>query len=170
MIVLMAGLPGSGKSTLALELAARTSGIVLGKDQIRSALFSKDVEYSAEQDDFCQQVMIAAAGYILRKNPARTVFFDGRTFSRRAHIDQVVRAAEALQQPWRILLCVCRDESARQRLEEQAAKGEHPARNRDYQLYLDVKARFEEITLPKTIIDTDQPIEASLEKALDALR
>jgi len=169
MIVLIAGLPGSGKSTLARALAARTSGVVLDKDQIRHALFSpQDIEYSAEQDDFCQQVMITAAGYILRKNPARVVFFDGRTFSRRTDIGHVIRAAEALQQPWRILHCVCSDESARQRLETQAASGEHPARNRDYQLYLDVKARFEEISFPKTVIDTDQPFEVCLQKALAA--
>jgi adenylylsulfate kinase len=170
MIVLMAGLPGSGKTTLARGLAARTSGAVLDKDQIRSALFAPpDIEYSTGQDDFCQQVMIETAGYILRKKPARLVFFDGRPFSRRSQIDQVVRAAESLQQPWRILQCVCSDESARQRLEEQAASGEHPARNRNYQLYLEVQARFEEITLPRTTIDTDQPFEVCVETALEAL-
>ena len=52
MIVLMAGLPGTGKSTLARELAARTSGRVLSKDEIRHAIFLPDeIEYSTRQDD-----------------------------------------------------------------------------------------------------------------------
>jgi predicted kinase len=171
MIVLMAGLPGTGKSTLASELVARTSGVVLDKDQIRSALFAPaDIEYSTQQDDFCQQVILETAGYILRKAPVRVIFLDGRPFSRRSQIDQVVQAAEKLNQPWRILQCVCSDETARQRLLEQAASGEHPARNRDYRLYTEVKERFEEINLPKTVIDTDQPFEACVQRALDALR
>jgi predicted kinase len=66
MIVLMAGLPGTGKTTLARELAARTSGRVLSKDEIRHALFTPDeIEYSSRQDDFCLRVMLQTAGYLL---------------------------------------------------------------------------------------------------------
>jgi predicted kinase len=170
MIVLMAGLPGSGKSTLARELAARTSGAVLDKDAIRGALFAPaDIGYSTEQDDFCQQVMLEAAAYLIRKNPKRYVFLDGRTFSRRYQIEQVVHAPEALDQPWRILECVCSDESARRRIEEQSSSGLHPAQNRDYALYLRVKSHFEEITFPKTVINTDEPVQSCIELALRAL-
>jgi predicted kinase len=168
MIVLMAGLPGSGKSTLARELAVRTSGAVLDKDAIRKALFTpEDIEYSTEQDDFCQEVMLEAAAFLFRKNLARHVFLDGRPFSRRSQIEQVIQAGEALNQSWCILECVCSDETARTRMEEQA--GEHPAENRDYGLYLRVKAQFEEITFAKTVIDTDQPLESCVESALRAL-
>jgi len=45
----------------------------------------------------------------------------------------------------------------------------HPAANRDFSLYLAVKARFEEITLPKVVIDTDRPLVACLEQAKIAL-
>jgi adenylylsulfate kinase len=168
MIVLMAGLPGSGKSTLARELAARTSGHVLDKDEIRSALFPpSDIEYSSEQDDLCIQVALQTAGYVLRKDPQRFVFLDGRTFSRRAQIEVVLQAATELGQPWRILECVCSEETAQRRIEAQS--GEHLAGDRDFELYLRIRAAWEEITLPKTVIDTEQTLETCVEQALQGL-
>lgn len=170
MLVLMAGLPGCGKSTLARGLAERLSGAVLDKDRIRAALFAPaDIEYSTGQDDFCEQVMLEAADYLLRKNPSRYVFLDGRTFSRRYQIEEAIRAAEAMGQPWRILECICPEDEARRRIEAQAAAGEHLAGNRDFDLYLRVKAHFEEITLPKTLIDTAESPQACIAAALTAL-
>jgi len=167
----MAGLPGCGKTTLARELAARTSGRVLDKDEVRHALFSPDeVEYSSSQDDFCLQVMLETAEQLLRKDPERIVFLDGRPFSHRYQIDNVVNVAAALHQNWRILECVCPQELARQRIEQQSASKEHPAGNRNFQLYLEVRSRFEAITLSKTVIDTSRPLHDCVEQALAALR
>jgi predicted kinase len=164
MIVVMAGLPGSGKSTLCRELAVLTSGVVLSKDEIRNALFAPaDIEYSSQQDDFCMQVVLATAGYILKKTPLRFVLLDGRTFSRRDQIDTVIATALELQQSWRILECVCSDRTARKRIEEQGPA--HPAKDRDYELYLRMKQRYEQITLPKTVIDTEQALEVCVARA-----
>ena len=117
MIILLAGLPGSGKSTLARELTSRTDGRVLSKDEIRHALFlPQEIEYSSRQDDFCVRVMLEAAAYWLQHDASRRIFLDGRPFSRRYQIENVLTAANGLHQPWRILECVCSEETAKQRL------------------------------------------------------
>jgi predicted kinase len=169
MIVLMSGLPGSGKSTLARELAVRTSGRVLSKDSVRHAIFlPEEIEYSSRQDDFCLQMMMETAGYWLGRDRERMIFLDGRPFSRRYQVENVISAAASMGQPWRILECVCSEETARLRL---AADAEgHPARNRDFQLYVEVKSRFEAITRAKTVIDTERPLEICVLEALAALR
>jgi len=171
MVVLMAGLPGTGKSTLARELASHTTGRVLSKDEIRHAIFLPDeIEFSTRQDDYCLEVILETAGYFLARDPSRVIFLDGRPFSRRYQIENVVAAADALLQPWRILECVCSDETARRRLAGDGGTGAHPAANRDYQLYLEVKARFEAIVHAKTVIDTEHPLETCVQQALAALR
>jgi hypothetical protein len=114
--------------------------------------------------------MLETASQILQRDPQRFVFLDGRTFSRRYQIDNVVNAAAAMHQSWRILECVCSEELARQRIEEQSSSGAHPARNRNFQLYLEVKSRFEAITLPKTLINTGQALQACVDQALAALQ
>jgi predicted kinase len=163
----MAGLPGTGKSTLSRALATELAGTVIDKDQVRAALFSpSDIEYSTEQDDFCMAVMLKVAGYIFRKDPARIVFLDGRTFSQSYQLKRATGFAEAIGQPWRILECICSESTARKRLHNDP---NHIAANRNFDLYLEVKSRFEKITFPKTVIDTDQPLEICIQLATDTL-
>jgi predicted kinase len=167
MLILMAGLPGTGKSTLSRALAAELGGTVIDKDQVRASLFlPADIEYSTPQDDFCMAVMLKVAGYLFRKDPSRFIFLDGRTFSRTYQLKRATGFAEAIGQPWRILECICSEDIARQRLSDDPS---HLAANRGFDLYLQVKARFEEITFSKTVIDTDQRLETYIQIAKAAL-
>lgn len=167
MLILMAGLPGTGKSTISRALAEDLGGTVIDKDTVRAALFSlPDIEYSTEQDDFCMAVMLKVAGYLFRKDPARVVFLDGRTFSQTYQLKRALGFADAISQAWRILECTCSESTARRRLSNDST---HIAANRNFDLYLKVKSRFEEITFQKTVIDTDQSLEACIQLATAAL-
>lgn len=169
MYVLLAGLPGTGKSTLAAALAHKVSeqGIVatvLNKDEVRGTLFpGPATDYSEEQNDICMSAMLAAAGY-LRTHQSGCIFFDGRTFASKAQIEPVLLAAESGGSRWRILHLVCPDEVVEQRLK--AAAGSHPAANRNFKLYLDLKHRFEPIQRPHLVLDTTKPIAQCIEEAL----
>jgi adenylylsulfate kinase len=150
----MAGLPGTGKSTLAARLAAALCGVVLSKDVVRAQLFPPGVlDYSREQDDRTLAVIYARAHRIMCTT-GHTVIIDGRTFSRAYQIRDLFAAAEKIGTTPRIIECVCSDELIRERLERDHATGTHPAGNRTFAMYLDVKARAESITVPRLVLDT----------------
>jgi predicted kinase len=168
MLIAMAGLPGTGKSTLAHHLADACAGVVLDKDVIRAALFPTAlVEYSTRQDDFCMSILFQVAAYMLHNDAHLSVIIDGRTFSRTYQIEALEQLAEELHAPLKLIECTCSDESARRRLEGKRAEGKkHLAANRDYQLYLAIKARFEPIREPKLVVNTDEDLAKCLAECL----
>jgi predicted kinase len=163
MWVMLAGLPGAGKSTLARAVSARLGGVVLDKDQVREALFPGAMtDYSREQDDLCVRAMLEAASYLTQRGQAPFLFFDGRTYSHREQIDEVVQAAEQAGAPWRILHVTCSDEVAEARLSYKDPS--NPAKNRNVALYREVKARFEPIVYPKFEVDTTAGVDAVVDE------
>ena len=156
MIVLMAGLPGTGKSTLSQALAAAVHGAVVDKDSVRAALFGAFVDYTREQDDLAMESVYAAAAYLAR---SRTVFIDGRAFALRAQWERGLMVASV------VIETVCLEATTRARIE--AAEGRHLAGNRTFQLYLDLKARREPITVPKLQVNTERPIEECVRECVE---
>jgi hypothetical protein len=151
MLVAMAGLPGTGKSTLATHLAAATGGVVISKDTVRAALFSPPVlDYSRGQDDLTMSAVFAAASAIRRSHPSVLVFLDGRTFLKAYQIRDLL----ALDRGVRVIECVCADGVAKARIERDQLIGEHPAKNRTFELYLAGKTRAEPLTISRLTLDT----------------
>ncbi len=157
MLVLMAGLPGTGKSTLSRAVAERIGAHVLDKDSLRAALFPAElIEYSREQDDFVLRVMLKVGGWILKRDPHRVVILDGRPFGERYQLEMVINFADWIKTPWRIVECACPEHTARRRIED---VNDHLAGDRDFELYGRVKTEWEEITYPKQVVNTEQPLE-----------
>jgi adenylylsulfate kinase len=169
MIMLaMMGLPGSGKSALARRIAPVLPAVILDKDTLRAALFPPaEIEYSAQQDDFCVEIMLQTAAYLLHKG--RSVILDGRPFSRRYQVEIVVNFALKQNFTLKVIECVCTDESIRQRLEADVVSRNHLARNRTFAMYLSMKANADAITVPRLVVNTDQPLEESLAACLKYL-
>ena len=167
MIVMMTGLPGTGKSTLARAVARRLSCAVLDKDIIRAALFEPwRVEYSPEQDDFCQEIMLQTAAYLLAKDAGLHVLLDGRTFSRRYQRENVIAFCRHKGTAWAALECVCSERTALGRLAEAVAQNTHPAANRTPELYKQIQKAWEPIDFPKLVIDTDMDLDSCVDTTL----
>lgn len=163
----MAGLPGTGKSTLACRLAQELPAIVLDKDAVRAALFpASEIEYSTLQDDFCVEIMLRVAGYLLAKDSGKHVILDGRTFTRCYQAKVVRTFAQQVGVDCAFIECVCSDVTVQRRLARDVAQELHPAANRDYEMYLTVQARAEPLVGPKLVVDTDQEATSVVQSCL----
>jgi predicted kinase len=123
-------------------MAARLAGSrVIGKDEVREALFGP-CDYTAAERDITFAAMLDAARYHLGRG--RVVIFDGLTFSRRSEIEAAEAVAVDAGAFSAVILCDVPLEVAVERCERDAAAGAHLAANRDADLVRRVAAEMEE--------------------------
>jgi predicted kinase len=172
MLIAMAGLPGSGKSTITACLERELGAVVLDKDRVRAALFPLRVlDYSALQDDLTMAAIYQAAAAILRADPRRVVILDGRTFLRPGQVRDLLALASSLGESPRVIECRCEDAVAKERLERDLAQGDHPAGNRTFALYQELKAATEPLAVPRLVLDTGKlSLEECVRHCLEYLR
>jgi predicted kinase len=136
----IAGLPGTGKTHLAHRLAAETGAVRLSRDDVRAELFDP-VTYSEQEKQIAFGEMLLRAKSDLHHG--MDVILEGMPFSRRSERDAARSLAREAGAKLELILCVCPEEVALERIASQA--GDHPATDRSTALYFEVKSRFEPI-------------------------
>jgi adenylylsulfate kinase len=165
LLITLAGLPGSGKSVLAHALEQALPAAVLDKDRVRAALFPpEEIEYTARQDDLCMEAVYQAAAFLLRKG--RSVILDGRLYARVYQVERLLAFAREVNTPLKLIECIAPDEVIRRRMEVDVAEGLHPARNRTFAMYHQIKDAADPITFPHLVVDTSRPLEECVKECL----
>jgi predicted kinase len=168
LVIVMAGLPGTGKSAIAAELAKKLPALALNKDDVRARLFpAAEIAYSRKQDDLCMDVVFLMTESVLKANPGRAVIIDGRTFSQSYQVEHLLARFGDLRIHPVIIECTCGDAVARQRLEQDRRAGIHPAANRSFVLYSELKANAQPIAAERLVVDTGRELLAqSVERCM----
>lgn len=152
-IVALAGLPGTGKSRLAAEIASRLGAQVLDKDRVRAELFGASVDASSEQDEAAMTAIRARVEALARAGAAHAIL-DGRTYTRRRHVDELRAFARRIGAGLVLVECVCEPRIARERIARDLREGSHPAPNRTPELYDELRAAADPIDGAKLVADT----------------
>ncbi len=161
---MLAGLPGAGKSTLAQAIGARLPDArIIDKDVVRDALFAP-CDYSAAERDVTFSAMLDAARYHLGRG--RMVIFDGLTFSRRSEVAAVEAVATESGAFAAVIVCDVPVAIAVERCERDAARGGHPAANRDGDLVRRVAAEMDEPAGAYLTLSMTSPVEDLVGPAL----
>jgi len=99
------------------------------------------------------EAIYSAAQSILDRGH-HSVLIDGRTFSKSYQVQDLISVSEAMDKKPRIIECICSDDMVRVRLERDRESSKHPAGNRTYEMYLEVKAQAETLAVPRFVLDT----------------
>lgn len=167
----MTGLPGTGKSALAKAITAKLPALILDKDVLRAALFPPDkIKYSTRQNDFVMNIMLQLANFYIQSDPTQNIILDGRPFSKEYQVNTVVRYAHNHAWDLRFIYCTCPDEIIKARIEHDIAAGKHLAADRDFAMYLRVKAGYEPLKAPHLCVDTSKPLDVCVSRSLEYLQ
>ncbi len=166
-LIVMVGPPGTGKSHLVRLLAQRVPLKVVETDEIRHQL-SPHPSYSAEENRKVFHVAHRRIDRFLRQG--KNVVFDATNiyeWGRRT----LYRMAESDGARLLIVRTVAPDEVVEDRLLRRVEQLNPEDRSEaGWEVYLRMKAEFEEIGRPHMVIDTSEPLEPALQQIVEFIQ
>ena len=166
-MVVMVGPPGTGKSHLVREIVRRIPATVVQSDAIRRRLFERP-EYTADENRKVFSVAHARAERLLRRG--RSVILDATNIHEWAR-QGLYQIAERAGARLLIIRTVASDQVVAERLRRRLS-GENPSDRSEagWEVYLRMKAEFEEIRRPHMVVDTAMDLEPAVQEIVQFIR
>ncbi|KPK88152.1 MAG: hypothetical protein AMS27_00465 [Bacteroides sp. SM23_62_1] len=172
-LIVILGLPATGKSYLARELIKSLSNppIYLNTDQIRRALFDFSHHqylpfgnklYTQEKRDLVYNALYMVVEILLGQKLSLLV--DG-TFYSQAKRQPLIQICQKLNQKYYIIKTTCSEDLVKQRIQERKSQNNN-ASDADFNIYLEIKERFEKINIPYLEIDTGKELPIFLKEVI----
>ena len=166
-MVVMVGPPGTGKSHFVREVVRRVPATIVQSDSIRRRMF-KHPEYTPDENRKVFFVAHTRAEQLLKKG--RSVIFDATNiheWARRGLYEIAERTGARLL----IARTIAPDEVVAERLHRRLS-GENPSDRSEagWEIYLRMKAEFEEIRRPHVVVDTAEDLEPAVQEIVQFIR
>jgi predicted kinase len=166
-LILFRGLPGTGKTFIIERLAEIFPDFqIISRDIIRKKIFPSP-NYSKQEKQHLESSIL----FIVEENlkAGKTIIIDGMTFSSIKSISSFLQVAIKNKVKYKIIECVCSERVALDRINEDSKNNKHPAKDRDRNLYYDVKFRHEKFSNPHLTINTEHMLGANIQKIIEYL-
>jgi predicted kinase len=172
-LIVILGLPGTGKTYLATELPKSLSDptIYLSTDRVRRTLFDfshhqyvpfGDKLYTQEKRDLVYNALYLIVEILLSQK--LSVIVDG-TFYSKTKRQPLFKICQRLNQKYFIIKTTCSEDLVKQRIQERKSLGNNTS-DADFNIYLEIKDRFEPINNPHLEVNTGKELSIILKEVI----
>jgi predicted kinase len=166
-LVVLSGLPGTGKSYVSRKLAERLPCVIVCSDTMRKSLFPSPV-YDATENQRLFAAMHVLIEELLGKNVA--ILLDATNLVER-HRERLYCIINRLRLKLIILRVEAPPELVRERLQARmAVNTPEDSSDADFNVYLRMKTRKQEIRRQHFVVDTSRDIAPVIEKIVRELK
>ncbi|UCE13775.1 MAG: AAA family ATPase [Candidatus Heimdallarchaeota archaeon] len=179
-LIMILGLPGTGKTFFAKELSEflPDKPIYLSTDIVRRYLFDfshhhyepfGEKSYTQEKRDLVYNALYLVIDILLSQK--LSVMVDGTFYSQNKR-QPIYKICQRSNQELILIRTTCSEDRIRQRIQDRKSQGKNSS-DADFNIYLEIKKRFEPIKIPHLVINTEQSLTTNLQevkKYIDKIR
>jgi predicted kinase len=170
-LIMILGLPGTGKTSLAKELSRSLSNspIYLSTDIVRRNLFDfshhhyvpfGDKLYTEEKRNLVYNALYLIVDILLSQK--HSVIVDA-TFYSQVKRQPLIKICQRLNQKLKVIKTTCSEDIIKQRIQKRK-KQDNNASDADFNIYLEIKERFEPVKTPHFEVNTGKELPLVLQE------